>query len=497
MNFSFHKKPQANAENAQPQANGTRPMPTEAQKAASRRTLKNGAYASLMAIVMLVAVILINLVAGAIPTKYTQFDISSAGLFTLSDTTKTMLSTLNKDVKAYYMAESGSEDANVTRMLNRYASESSHFTWEQRDPAIYPTFAKQYGAEDASSGSVILVCGDKNTLVDNSSIYQVDYSDYYSSGTASATFNAESAFTSGIAKVTSDTSYKMYQLTGHGEASLESDFTDTLSNSNTSIEELNLLTAQSIPDDAAAVLIDCPQVDYTADTVSALKDYLAKGGKLLVTTSLDYATPNLDALLAEYGMSRQDGLVIETTQGNYYRAQNYLLPTVQSNDITSGMTSGLYVFLPSGQGIVTDDSKENLTLTPLLATSAKAYSMVDYATAETAQQGENDPSGPFNMAVAAEDSTTNAKVVWINCGTLFTNNVDQVVSGGNAQFFGSIANWMNGAENAVAIDAKSISSDTLTVPSMAIIVLGLLFTILLPVALIVTGIVVFALRRRR
>ena len=61
-------------------------QPTEAQKAGSVRVMKNGAYAAILTAVVLVVVILINLVVGALPTKYTEFDISTSGLFTLSDT---------------------------------------------------------------------------------------------------------------------------------------------------------------------------------------------------------------------------------------------------------------------------------------------------------------------------------------------------------------------------------------------------------------------------
>lgn len=70
----------------------------------------------MLAVVVLVLVILLNLVVGAVPTKFTQFDISTGKMFTLSDTTKTMLQELNTDVTAYYLAETGNEDSNITRI---------------------------------------------------------------------------------------------------------------------------------------------------------------------------------------------------------------------------------------------------------------------------------------------------------------------------------------------------------------------------------------------
>lgn len=73
------------------------------------------------------------------------------------------------------------------------------------------------------------------------------------------------------------------------------------------------------------------------------------------------------------------------------------------------------------QGIVKGDSTDDLTLTTLLSTSSTAYAMQDYAQASTAEQGANDPNGPFNIAVAASNSTTGAKVVWVNCANLLNS----------------------------------------------------------------------------
>lgn len=486
--MNFKKKNAANA-----------PAPNQAQQAARRRSLRSGAYASVLAVVVLVLVILLNLVVGAVPTKFTQFDISTGKMFTLSDTTKTMLQELNTDVTAYYLAETGNEDSNITRILDRYAGESSHFTWQQRDPALYPTFAQQYDAQNASSSSVILVCGDNHTVVDYNDMYTADYSSYYTTGSYTMSFSAENALSSGIAKVTRENSYVLYQLTGHGEASLESDFTETLDNSGVTVQDLNLLTTDTVPDDAAALLINDPQADLSTLDADAIKTYLENGGHLLVTTDLTVNTPNLDALLAEYGMTRQEGLVIEN-DSNYYAyryPQTYLLPSLSSNDITAGITDGMYVFTPVAQGIVKGDSTDDLTLTTLLSTSSTAYSMQDYAEATTAEQGANDPNGPFNIAVAASNSATGAKVVWVNCPNMLNSQMNSAVSGGNAQLLTSAVNWMTGEENGVVIDSKSMSAETLTVPAKATMLLGLLFTIVVPLAFIVAGIAITLVRRRR
>ena len=180
-------------------------------------------------------------------------------------------------------------------------------------------------------------------------------------------------------------------------------------------------------------------------------------------------------------------------------------PAPWGNEITAGVTDGMHVFTPVAQGIVKGDSTDDLTLTTLLSTSSTAYAMQDYAQASTAEQGANDPNGPFNIAVAASNSTTGAKVVWVNCANLLNSKGIEYVAreyaslliGGNAQLLTSTVNWMTGEENGVVIDSKSMSAETLTVPAKATMLLGLLFTIVVPLAFIVAGIAITLVRRRR
>lgn len=462
----------------------------------SKRTLRSGSYATVLAVVVLAFVILVNLVVQALPSKWTEFDISTSSLFTLSDTSKNLLHELNSDVTAYYLVESGQEDTNITRLLDRYADESSHFGWQQRDPVLYPTFAQQY--DGAATGSVVLSCGDNYRVVGYNDMYQLDIENYYTSGSQQYTFEAENALTSALAQVSRTTAYKLYQLTGHGELALDTDFTDTLTNAGVTTEELNLTTAGSIPADADSLLLNAPLADLTEAEAALLSDYVTNGGKLLAVTDFTTDTPRLDAILESCGMTRQAGLLIENDANHYPYGypQTYLLPTVANCEMTAGVSSNQMIYTPIAQGITTDEDSE-FDFTNLLTTGSTAYSMENYATAETAQKADTDPEGSFAVAVAAQNDTTGARIVWVNCPNMLLDNINQAVSGGNAQFLGSVVNWMNGAQTTAVIDAKSMSAASLSVPTSAAVPLGVLFTLVLPLVCIIAGAVVCVVRRRR
>lgn len=461
----------------------------------SKKTFRNGLYASALTVVVLAAVVLLNLVIQALPTKYTELDISTSSLFTLSDTSKNLLHELQTDVTAYYLAVSGQKDTNITRLLDRYADESSHFTWQQRDPVLYPTFAEKY--EGASTGCVVMTTGDRYDVVSYDEMYQIDMEAYYY-GSEEYSFDAENSLTASLANVIRTTSYQMYELTGHGETALESDFLETLDNAGVTTESLNLTTAGSIPEDAESLVINAPLADVTQAEAEMLSSYVENGGKLFVVTDFTVDTPNLDTILAACGMTRQAGLLVETNGDNYPYGypQTYLMPNVQSSEILAGMTSGMRVYTPIAQGIVQAEDSE-YALTPLLMTSDAAYSLVNYQNAETVEKSDTDPEGSFAVAMAAQNDTTGAKVVWVNCPNMLLSTANQSVSGGNAQMFGSVVNWFNGEQTTAVINSKSMSAASLAVPNAARIGLALLFVFVLPIVCLIAGVVICLIRRRR
>ncbi len=474
------------------------PAPAADLREARRRALKSGSWAALLTAAVLAVVILLNLVVAALPAQYTRFDISTGRLFTLTETTKNLLGSMESDVTAYYLGISGQEDENVTQLLDRYAGAGAHFRWEQKDPNLYPNFARQVGAADANVDSVILICGDKTELVDSYSMYEADYSSYYTTGSYTYSFAAESAITTALAAVLRTEQTALYSMTGHGEAALDADFTQTLENAGFAVQEFSLVTAGAIPGDAAMLLLNAPQVDYTADDVAALRDYLQNGGRLLVVTDLTVPTPNLDALLAEYGLTRQPGVLIERDMDHYLYGypQTYLLPDIGQNEATAGMAQGLYALAPVAQGILYDDTMDYEFL-PLLSVTDAGYSKVDYQNADLLTKTDADPAGPFALAVAVQGGEAGAKLAWLNCANLLDAGADQVVYGGNAQWLGSVANWLCDQENAAVIDAKSMSAAILNVPAGMAVGLGLLFVLVLPLGAVIGGAVYCLLRRRR
>ena len=113
----------------------------------SKKHIKNGSYTMVMSVIFIAVVVVLNMIVNAIPSKYSEIDISSQKLYSIGDDTKAMLKDLDKDVTIYQIAQSGSEDENITNLLKKYEDESKHIKVEQKDPVVNPKFASDLDEE--------------------------------------------------------------------------------------------------------------------------------------------------------------------------------------------------------------------------------------------------------------------------------------------------------------------------------------------------------------
>ena len=91
-------------------------------------------------------------------------------------------------------------------------------------------------------------------------------------------FDGEGMITSAVDYVTAKDIPNLYILSGNGETALGSAFGDVISKDNVNPLTLNLMTTDKVPDDADAILINTPTVDYSEEEAQKIIDYLEDGG---------------------------------------------------------------------------------------------------------------------------------------------------------------------------------------------------------------------------
>lgn len=486
----------------------------------SRRQTKHGSYSVTLTAIVVAGAVAANLLVSEIPSQYTKIDTTSQQLSVLSEQSTELLSSLSKDMTLYYIVQDGNEDSYVERLLERYEDASSHLTVVKKDPVLYPKFTSQYTDESLSENSLILVCGEQSRVISYDDMYESEFNyNYYTYQTTG--FDAEGQITSAIAAFNSGDQPKVYTLTGHSETSIGSTLQDSVTKENIELESLNLISAEAVPDDADALMIVSPQSDITEEEKTKILDYMEAGGRAVIIT--DYTgveMPNLEAVLEAYQISITDGVVVEGNTNYYVQMPYYLLPDVNSTEVTDGLTGGAaYVLLAAAQGLEKDDEvRDGLTLTSVLDTSDTAYSKVDVEGMNTFEKEEGDVDGPFSVGMIAsetveaasteeetEDETEAAEAVEtaetrlavFTTSSLIDESANQMVSGGNFRLFINTLSWICGNESSVSIPVKSLSMDYLTVPSASGSFWAILTIIVIPGGFLIFGLYTWLKRRKR
>ena len=471
----------------------------------STRSFRAGGYSVAAAAIVLAIAVMVNVFAAALPASVTKFDTTANQLFTLSEQTEKLVSGLTDEVTIYWIVRSGREESYLESLLSRYQSLSDKIRVVKKDPDVFPTFTQQY-TDSFTENSLIVEAGERYRYVDYNDIFVMDYTSYYYYGTENWSFCGESELTSAIDYVVSENLPKVYLLTGHGESSLSDSFTSAVKQQNIETAELSLLTLESVPADADCILINAPQSDISLDEQSKLREYLGNGGNLFLITDppKNEKLSNLEALMADYGVSTVDGIVVEGDQSHYVWGTPYfLLPDIASHAITTPLTDGGYrVLLPISQGLtVADDLRDTLSVTKLLTTSSSAFAKAAGYDLTTYEKEEGDVNGPFALAVAISDTVDDGitgDIVWVSSAALVDDQTNTQVSGGNQDFFLNALGYLCQAEqSSLSIHAKSLSSDTLTMDSAVVSALTVAVVGVIPAAVITLGIVIWIRRKRR
>lgn len=475
-----------------------RQLAAENKQALSTRTAKVGGYSVVLALIVLAILVAVNVLFSVLPSKFTQFDISAAQLYSLTSDTKVVATNLDKDVTIYWITQAGQESTVLDKLLDRYQDLSDLITVVKKDPDIYPTFAQQYTDETVVNNSLVVECGDKSRYISYDDIYQVDTASYYTTGSVSQSFDGEGQITSAIDYVVSDELPKIYLLSGHGEVALSDTFSNELTRSNyETVEDFSLLNVDEIPEDCDALLINAPTSDISDEELTMLRDYVQGGGKLLVLSGpqKEASLTNLDTLLADYDVTVSDGIVVDTDREHYaFTAPYVLMPDIESSDITDPLTEeSSHVIVPIAQGLTVGS---NGSVTALLTTSDEAFSKAAGYAMTTYEKEDGDTDGPFTLAVSITDSTAEGKIVWVASDYLLDDTYNSYSSGANLDLVMNGLSWMIGKNDAVSIRAKSLSNSYLTISSSSATVLKVVMIGVIPVCFLLLGIDE-VLRRRK
>lgn len=467
---------------------------------------KSGAYSSVLIVLTIGIVVALNLVFSRLDFSS---DLSSGSLFTLSKETKKAMEELDNDVTIYYMVQEGSEESYIDNVLKQYKKVSKHISVKKIDPVVNPGFAAKQGIEDEVMSNDVIVVNEKTKSAKYVAGTEMLYSNQdYTTGSSVEYLDVEGQVTSAIQNVAADDKPKLYMLTRHSEQALGTSLNKALEKMNIEIEELELAKEEKLPEDCDILYINGPESDLTDEETDKVLDYLKNGGKAMITIAYtEEKLPNLEKILKEYGVKVVSGIIFEGA-GNYASYVNNVVPSVTGNaDLLSDING--YIMFPNASGLEQVDSssmREGVTITDLLATSDSSYVKTDPSSGEVGKE-DGDVDGPFAVGLLITEEQQNeedekeakeTKLIVYSSALAFTEELTATSQIENANVFKqSVSALTTTKGNEVSIDSKDLSYSYISVDPALQLFWAAVIIILLPAGLLITGFIIWFVRRRK
>ncbi len=478
-------------------------------KPSSKARLRQGGYAALLTIAVLVIAVAINLLADAADRRWAlKLDLTEGGLTNLSAESAKAVGEIDTDATIHLLYRSGTNSEQRSTLIalsERYRALNPRIRVQVVDPVAQPGLVNRLkGSEDSlSEGWVVVSNADLSRVkvVPSSDLYTYTY-DESTGSYAVSSFDGEAALTSALVYVTGTDAPRVLFLTGHNE--LGKDYCATLAaqlnRENYEVRSFELGGTEKLqPDDTLLVL--APSLDLTESELSELRAFFDAGGRAFFVNdpSIDQAKlPNFSALLAEIGLGYRSGVVVEdaSSTGNYLSGQLYLAPNADAEHAITAALAGTRLILPGACAVVAE-SNDDYAVTPLLTTSATAFLKPSDEEGDLYTPSESDERGPFALAAAAERATEGgARAVAV--GNLYVvADSDYMYSSGNLDFTVGAVKWLSNRETGIQVRSKALRADVLAIPDARTLwLLAMLVVALVPGAILVAGTMMYARRRR-
>lgn len=491
--------------------------------AVHKEKFKHGSLAVVFTVVFIAVIIVINVLVSALTTRFPSmnFDLTKEGLNTLSDEATDVAKEIVNETTIYII---GSEDAirgdevysnyslkysQVANLADRLHELNDKIKVEYIDPDMNPQFISNYADDSLTTGKVMVKTDKRHKTLAVTDLFSIQQDS--STGQYNYYSKVDGALANALYLVNLDTVPVVAFATGHNEMLTVSDnlstFTGMLNDNNFEVKEFNMLTDE-IPEDASIVVLGTPTTDYTSEELSKLEAYL--GDEKMASSRTLYVTayptqswadmPNLKSFLAEWGLKPQTGVLFESDMNNVLTTQD-ASPAYLFANVTDDVLSGTYDNVIAAAAAPVKrlfTSNNDIATYSILETSDTAY-------LTTTQEVEENPNtDTYTITGLAQRYMDNQGKICANV-VVDGNSMGYLSTFLGNSTFGNkdytldfIKNLTGTTDTRVGLVVNQTQTNTLDISASSAVIqtIGLgLFTIVVPVVVLVIGLVIF-LRRR-
>ena len=513
--------------------------------------LKHGAYNSALVAIVLVAAVVINVLATAAVTRFPlEIDLSTTGQNTVSDDNIEYIKGIDKEVNvvlcateegytggymesyanSIYLAQdsTGNYYKQTLNLLKLYEKHNKkiNLTFADPDANSFSEIQKIAGDTSLKYGDILVystfkVDGEEITnfkILGYSDIYELYDENGYAEmgyGTYSVTGSKiETALTSALYTVTSEDLKTVAFLTGHSKSGSYDSLASTLKLNSFETVEISDSIIEKIDSEVDVLVITAPTTDFAAGEISAIENFLDNGGQkgkslFVFCDTKSGSLPNLYAFLEEWGTSvREDVILFETNEDNHLTdAPTTMALTSNENEFTESINSSniLYIADANVELGTAYETMGNRKAEVIMQTSDTVVAAPLSADASFNPTSEYKKQAFPNIIVTTESVYDENNDLYESHVTVFSStdfisqNWTAYDAVGNLSFTNALFKDISGSENTdISFTNKTVVDFAFMQPSESSAnLLRIIFIVLLPLAVIATGIVVFFRRKNR
>ena len=477
-----------------------------------KKWLIKGTTTILLIAILIAIFVLVNI--GMKKWDPTPIDCTKSQDYSLTEESKNRVKNIDKDVNIYFV---GFEENNKQyELAKQYNKANSKIKVKTLDASKDIQLAKQYNLTTESQ-CVVIECGKTSRTIEAYDLQTYD-SNYV------AVDITEQKLTSAILNVVAEKIPKVYFLEGYTEFSLDTSLASLakyMQDEVLTYEKLNILNKKEVPSDCDTLIITTPNKDFDDLTTDAIIKYINKGGNILWFNGIydkEVSYKNVNKVLSQYGVKGfEKGIVYETDTDKIFGQVTCFAPEIEETDVLKGIKNGAAVLLFATKINVDEEKLEGLKVVKndLMTSSEKSY-FTKNLTLEF--NSKNDEKGSFIVGAELEktikeapegsevqEAVTSELIIYGN--DYFISDYPIEIASGYQQSVFSLLNNADVALNSIAhltnndqditIRKSHTDSQTSFTPSerAKTIIIAIIFAV--PVIIIILGIVVWNIRRRR
>lgn len=413
---------------------------------------------------------------------HVQFDLSHGGRNSLSEASVALLARLDRPLAITAYATGNQElRKRITEFARRYQRHKPDLTLEFVDPDTEPTRVREAGVR--LDGELVVDYGGASEHLERLS---------------------EEALTQLIARLARGGERWIVFLSGHGERSPERQANHDYSTWAGQLKRRGLkarsltLTESDVPQNSAVLVIAGPRTRLLPGEIKRIESYLERGGNLLWLSDPG-PLHGLEPIAESLGLEFRPGVAVDPASQTLTGSSPAFMvitrypahPALKGFDLTT--------LFPEAS-VVTPGSPENTPggwrTQPLIETGPGAWAEASWPATTVRYDAGADLRGPLTLGVTLtrERDGREQRVAVLGDGDFLSNTF--LGNGGNLELGLNLLNWTGHDELQLNIPARTASDTRLDLSHAEQFVIALGFLVVLPLALVAAGVLIWWRRRR-